>query len=77
MGAADSRLRALLDGAVPFALPLRRRFRGIDVREGVLIKGPNGWGEFAPFADYSDAAASRWLDSAVEAAYGAWPQLLR
>lgn len=74
---ADARLRALLDGAVPFALPLRRRFRGIDVREGVLIKGPNGWGEFAPFADYSDAAASRWLDSAVEAAYGSWPELRR
>ena len=77
MPAADSRLRALLDGAIPFALPLRRRFRGIDVREGVLIKGPNGWGEFAPFADYSDAAASRWLDSAVEAAFGSWPELHR
>ncbi len=77
MPAADSRLRALLDGAVPFALPMRRRFRGIDVREGVLIKGPNGWGEFAPFADYSDAAASRWLDSAVEAAFGTWPALRR
>jgi O-succinylbenzoate synthase len=73
MPVADARLRALLDAAVPFALPLRRRFRGITVREGLLIKGPSGWGEFAPFDDYTDDASSRWLDSAVEAAFGSWP----
>ena len=77
MPVADARLRAVLDGAVPFALPLRRRFRGIEVREGVLIKGPAGWGEFAPFDDYPDAAAARWLDSAVEAAYGTWAPAVR
>lgn len=77
MPAADPRLRALLDACVTFALPMRRRFRGIDVREGVLIKGPSGWGEFAPFDDYSDAAAARWLDSAVEAAFGVWPPVRR
>ena len=77
MSSADPRLRAVLDAGVPFALPLRRRFRGIDVREGMLIKGPNGWGEFAPFDDYSDAAAARWLDSAIEAAFGAWPAARR
>jgi O-succinylbenzoate synthase len=77
MPVADARLRAVLDGAVPFALPLRRRFRGIEVREGVLIKGPAGWGEFAPFDDYPDAAAARWLDSAVEAADGTWAPAVR
>jgi len=77
MPSLDLRLRAVLDAAVPFALPLRRRFRGIDVREGMLIKGPNGWGEFAPFDDYSDVAASRWLDSAIEAAFGTWPAARR
>ena len=71
--AAGPTLAEVLDSAVPFALPLRRRFRGIDVREGVLIKGPSGWGEFAPFDDYPDAAAARWLRSAREAAYGSWP----
>ncbi len=70
-------LSDVLDAAVPFALPLRRRFRGIDVREGVLIKGPSGWGEFAPFDDYSDAAAARWLESAIEAAFGEWSQRAR
>lgn len=70
-------LADVLDAAVPFALPLRRRFRGIEIREGVLIKGPSGWGEFAPFDDYSDVAASRWLASAVEAAFGDWPAAIR
>jgi O-succinylbenzoate synthase len=73
MTVADPGLAAVLDAAVPFALPLTRHFRGIDVREGMLIKGPRGWGEFAPFDDYSDAAAARWLDSAIEAAFGEWP----
>lgn len=77
MAAADSRLTALLAAAVPFALPLRRRFRGVDVREGILLEGPSGWGEFAPFDDYTDTAAARWLDSAIEAAYGTWPAALR
>lgn len=66
-----------LQAAVPFALPLRRTFRGLDVREGMLIKGPSGWGEFAPFDDYSDVAAGRWLASAIEASFGAWPAPVR
>lgn len=67
-------LAELRDAAVPFALPLTRTFRGLDVREGMLIKGPNGWGEFAPFDDYDDAHAARWLASAVEATFGEWPE---
>ena len=70
-------LQDVLQSAVPFALPLRRTFRGVDVREGVLIKGPSGWGEFAPFDDYPDRAAARWLASAVEASFGEWPVPLR
>lgn len=77
MALADAGLAALLEGAVPFALPLRRRFRDLDVREGVLIKGPRGWGEFAPFDDYTDAMAARWLGAAIEAAYGEWPAARR
>jgi O-succinylbenzoate synthase len=75
--AEDRPLRALLEAAVPFALPLRRTFRGLDVREGMLIKGPSGWGEFAPFDDYTDEAAARWLDSALEAAFGRFPDPVR
>src|SRR5687768_12577848 len=36
-----------------FSIPLRTRFRGIDVREGTLVRGPAGWGEFSPFWDYT------------------------
>ncbi len=32
-----------------YAIPMRTRFRGITVREGMLIRGPLGWGEFCPF----------------------------
>ena len=70
-------IEELRAAAIPFALPMRRPFRGITVREGVLINGPSGWGEFAPFDDYSPAAAGRWLSSAIEAAYGSWPKPLR
>lgn len=67
----------LIASAVPFALPLRREFRGLTVREGVLIKGPSGWGEFAPFDDYSALQSSRWLASALESAFGAYPAAVR
>ena len=70
----DLALEELLHDAVPFALPLRRRFRGLDVREGLLIRGPAGWGEFAPFDDYSAERAARWLAAAAEAAFGRWPE---
>ncbi|NQW71448.1 MAG: o-succinylbenzoate synthase [Actinobacteria bacterium] len=69
----DPALRRVLAAAVPFAVRLRRNFRGVDVREGLLIKGPSGWGEFAPFDDYSHQAAARWLDCSLEAAFGSWP----
>lgn len=73
----DRALVHLLESAVPFALRLRRPFRGIEVREGMLLRGPSGWGEFAPFDDYDDAGAARWLDACLEAAYGTWPEAKR
>lgn len=70
----DVSLPDILRDAVPYALPLTRRFRGITVREGVLIRGPSGWGDFAPFDDYAPRGCALWLASAVEAAFGAWPE---
>ena len=61
-----------------YAVPLRTRFRGIDVRQGVLVRGPAGWGEFSPFREYDDAEAVAWWTAAREgggrwlAAAGAW-----
>ena len=50
------------------ALPMRTTFRSIDIRETALFKGENGWGEFAPFVEYSDQESLPWLESAIEAA---------
>jgi o-succinylbenzoate synthase len=60
-----------------FRVPLTTRFRGVDHREGVLIQGPCGWGEFSPFADYPPARAGRWLAAAQEAATRTWPEPVR
>ena len=66
-------LAQLLATAKVFAIPLRDRFRGITVREGVLLEGPAGWAEFAPFTDYDDQAALPWLQAAIDTAENAWP----
>lgn len=70
----DVSLPDILRDAVPYALPLTTRFRGITVREGLLIRGPSGWGDFAPFDDYAPRGCALWLASAVEAAFGCWPE---
>jgi o-succinylbenzoate synthase len=59
------------------AVPMRVPFRGVRVREAVLLRGPVGWGEFAPFLEYDDDEAARWLAAAVEAAWTGWPAPLR
>ena len=50
------------------ALPMRTTFRSLNIRETALFKGENGWGEFAPFVEYSDQESLPWLESAIEAA---------
>jgi O-succinylbenzoate synthase len=63
----------LLPGMRAFAIPMRTRFRGVTVREGALIEGPAGWGEFSPFPEYGPRECARWLACAVEAATAGWP----
>ncbi|WP_420330091.1 o-succinylbenzoate synthase [Ornithinimicrobium murale] len=70
-------LPELLAVATPVALPMRVRFRGIEVRETVLFRGPSGWGEFGPFPEYADAEARRWLAAGLESAWEAWPEPVR
>ena len=60
-----------------FSIPLRTRFRGITVREGVLLSGDAGWGEWSPFLEYDAATARPWLACAREAADEGWPVPLR
>jgi o-succinylbenzoate synthase len=66
-----------LDAARVYAIPLKTRFRGILLREGVVFPGPAGWGEFCPFVEYHDAEAAGWLATAVEQAALGWPAPLR
>lgn len=59
------------------ALPLVTRFRGITVREAALFEGPEGWTEFAPFVEYDDAEAARWLAAAIEFGWSPAPPVHR
>jgi O-succinylbenzoate synthase len=62
---------------VTYSIGMRTRFRGLDVREGMLIEGPAGWGEFSPFAEYDDATSASWLRAAMESARQPWPTRVR
>jgi O-succinylbenzoate synthase len=62
---------------IVWSIPMRTRFRGITVREGVLLRGEAGWGEWSPFLEYDAAVAAPWLRCAEEAAAGDWPDPVR
>jgi o-succinylbenzoate synthase len=70
-------LDELLAGMRVVSIPMRIRFRGVDIREAALLRGPLGWGEFSPFLEYEPGEASRWLAAAIEAGWGGWPAPLR
>ncbi|SOC56395.1 o-succinylbenzoate synthase [Ornithinimicrobium cerasi] len=67
----------LLAAAHVVTLPMRVRFRGVTEREAVLLSGPAGWAEWAPFPEYADADAARWLAAAVELGWGDVPPPVR
>ena len=60
-----------------FSIPLRTRFRGLSLREGALVEGEVGWGEFSPFLEYDAATSAPWLACAREAADVGWPEPVR
>lgn len=62
---------------IPFDLPMRVRFRGITRRQGVLIHGPAGWGEWSPFAEYVTPEIDAWWRAAREAAFDGFPEPVR
>lgn len=70
-------LAQVLDSLRVIQLPMRTKFRGITMRETALIKGPTGWGEFAPFLEYGATESAPWLDSALEAAFEPKATVLR
>lgn len=67
----------VLEGLRVVTLPLGIRFRGVTEREVALVRGPVGWGEFAPFVEYAPQESARWLDAALEAAWQGWPEPVR
>nr|WP_328808608.1 o-succinylbenzoate synthase [Nonomuraea montanisoli] len=69
--------RGLTRDPVVFRIPMRTRFRGQTAREGVLLRGPAGWGEFSPFPEYGPRECARWLACAREAAFEGWPAPVR
>jgi o-succinylbenzoate synthase len=60
-----------------FSLPMTVTFRRVDHREGILLYGPAGVGEFSPFWDYDVEESARWLTAAMEAADVGFPRPLR
>ena len=59
-------LADILDRAHVVALPMVVPFRGITTREALLIEGPAGWGEFAPFVEYGHEESAAWLRAGLE-----------
>jgi o-succinylbenzoate synthase len=60
-----------------FSLPMNVRFRQVDRREGVLISGAAGTGEFSPFWGYDPHESATWLAAALEAADRDFPAPVR
>ncbi len=73
----DSIALSDLDVIRVYRLPMRTKFRGITTREGILLHGPAGWGEFCPFDEYSDEECVLWLATALEACSQRWPEPVR
>lgn len=60
-----------------YSIPLTTRFRGITTREGMLLHGKAGWGEFSPFLEYDQRTCAPWLAAAREAAELGFPDPIR
>lgn len=70
-------LKELVDSARVVSLPMRNKFRGVTEREVLLVEGPNGWTEWAPFTEYQDEEAAVWLSAALEFGWGDLPTMQR
>lgn len=70
-------LADLLATARVVALPLATRFRGVEVREALVLEGPEGWSEFSPFVEYDDEEAAAWLAAAIDFGWSPQPEPVR
>ncbi len=60
-----------------FQVHLKCEFGGAKTREGLIIRGPEGFGEFAPFKHHKPEHAANWLAAAIEMAYNPVTEVLR
>jgi O-succinylbenzoate synthase len=60
-----------------FSIAMNVRFRRVEHREGILIHGTAGVGEFSPFWDYDVPESAAWLAAAFEAADQGFPPAVR
>lgn len=60
-----------------YALALRHRFRGLQARHGVLVRGQAGWAEWSPFLEYQRPEIDTWWQATLEAATLGFPAPLR
>ncbi|MET0703560.1 MAG: o-succinylbenzoate synthase [Mycobacterium sp.] len=65
------------DAAPVFAIPLLEPYRDAGTCTGMLLEGPQGWGEFSPPADCDDQEIVRWLTAAIEVGTVGWPDPVR
>lgn len=65
------------EAAPVFAIPLTDDVGGFGACEGMLIEGPQGWGEFSPPPDCDPRTAGRWLTAAIEVGTVGWPDPVR
>ncbi len=63
----------LMKGAKPFQINLKFALNSESARFGLLLPGPQGWGEFAPFAHHPITHQARWLQAAIEMGWGNLP----
>lgn len=70
-------LQEVLDCARMVAIPTHTRFRGVSVREAVILDSPRGASEFSPFVEYDDTEAASWLAAALDFGWQDQPAALR
>lgn len=56
-----------------YQIPLTTQFRGITARDGLILAGPGGLAEAAPFWNYAPAVARRWFEGALALAREGFP----
>lgn len=66
----DVSIDQLIERAHIVALPMRVSFRGVRLREAMLIEGTRRWCEWSPFLEYGPEESSRWLRSALGYGFG-------